>query len=154
MNPQKKIKSNEKKKKTRKQLTRYYIEGHQEGQKDGEKAGFIEGRQFGIQTGFQRFLTLGILQGRTEIWKDQVQERADSAVKHERLAKNVDQMKEALCNISMTNNDVDVETLEKTLKYGKVKSKLIISSLKDPYALNLHDDKLDLKPTEETIEQS
>lgn len=46
----------------------FYNEGYQQGITDGAKAGKIEGRLFGLEKGFEKFVEAGKLHGRSVIW--------------------------------------------------------------------------------------
>lgn len=46
----------------------FYREGFDLGVSDGERAGLIEGRAFGLEKGFERYITMGPLYGRAMIW--------------------------------------------------------------------------------------
>lgn len=47
---------------------RFYEEGHNLGLQDGEKAGRIEGRIFGLEKGFEKYVEMGKLHGRCLVW--------------------------------------------------------------------------------------
>lgn len=46
----------------------FYNEGHQLGLTDGAKAGRIEGRVFGLEKGFEKFVESGRVHGRATVW--------------------------------------------------------------------------------------
>ena len=46
----------------------FYAEGHELGVKDGSKAGRLEGRAFGLEKGFEKFMAIGELHGRAAVW--------------------------------------------------------------------------------------
>ena len=46
----------------------YYKEGYDLGVKDGSHAGLIEGRLFGLEKGFEKYVTIGTLHGRSVLW--------------------------------------------------------------------------------------
>lgn len=46
----------------------FYDDGYQLGVADGSRAGRIEGRAFGLEKGFEKFLPMGILHGRSTVW--------------------------------------------------------------------------------------
>jgi hypothetical protein len=48
---------------------KFYDEGHQLGMADGSTSGRIEGRRFGLEKGFEKYLEMGRLHGRSLIWK-------------------------------------------------------------------------------------
>jgi len=47
---------------------KYYDEGYQLGVADGSRAGRVEGRIFGMEKGFDKFVASGMLHGRAEVW--------------------------------------------------------------------------------------
>ena len=51
----------------------YYQEGFQAGVEDGSRAGLIEGRIFGLEKGFEKFLEMGKLNGRARVWGARMQ---------------------------------------------------------------------------------
>jgi hypothetical protein len=110
------------------------------------EAGFLEGKQFGIQTGFQRFVSIGILQGRLQVW----QEKLDMT--NPKIQKHVQQMKSFLDDLPISNSDDNVEQVEKMLKRAKAKAKVLSSLAKDMMRLDIHDGALNLKPLDEAIE--
>lgn len=46
----------------------YYQEGYDLGVKDGTQAGLLEGRLFGLEKGFEKYLAMGRLHGRSVLW--------------------------------------------------------------------------------------
>lgn len=46
----------------------FYDEGYELGVKDGGRTGFIEGRLFGLEKGFEKYLSSGKLHGRATVW--------------------------------------------------------------------------------------
>ena len=46
----------------------FYNEGYELGVADGARAGLIEGRVFGLEKGFEKFIDMGRLHGRSVIW--------------------------------------------------------------------------------------
>jgi hypothetical protein len=47
---------------------RFYREGYQQGLDDGDRAGRVEGRSFGMDKGFEKFLQAGRLAARSVVW--------------------------------------------------------------------------------------
>ena len=47
---------------------KFYREGYDLGIADGRRAGLIEGRAFGIEKGFEKYVSMGRLNGRASIW--------------------------------------------------------------------------------------
>ena len=48
--------------------SQFYNEGYALGVVDGTRAGHIEGRLFGLEKGFEKFLEMGKLHGRSSVW--------------------------------------------------------------------------------------
>ncbi|KAI4180849.1 MAG: hypothetical protein LQ346_006902 [Caloplaca aetnensis] len=46
----------------------FYEEGHDLGVQDGSRAGRIEGRRFGLEKGFEKYVVMGRLHGRSVVW--------------------------------------------------------------------------------------
>lgn len=46
----------------------FYKEGYELGVKDGQRAGLIEGRLFGLEKGFEKYVAMGRLHGRAAVW--------------------------------------------------------------------------------------
>lgn len=114
--------------------------------KDGKRAGLSEGRQFGIQTAYQRFLSVGVLKGRIAVWK----KRSDLS---ERSLKNISALESLLEDIPMENDDQSVEEYEKRWKKAKSKVLAVKASIKDGADLNLYEHKIGTKAAEMTIEE-
>lgn len=51
---------------------KYYSEGYEQGVADGGRAGRIEGRAFGIEKGFEKFLEAGRLNARSIVWANRL----------------------------------------------------------------------------------
>ena len=47
---------------------RYYQEGYDLGVKDGTQAGLLEGRLFGLEKGFEKYVVMGTMHGRSVLW--------------------------------------------------------------------------------------
>ena len=47
---------------------RFYDEGYKLGVADGTQAGHIEGRLFGLEKGFEKYMDMGKLHGRATVW--------------------------------------------------------------------------------------
>ena len=46
----------------------FYNDGYALGVADGSRAGLVEGRAFGLERAFEKFLPMGILHGRSTVW--------------------------------------------------------------------------------------
>ncbi|MCJ1244440.1 hypothetical protein MMC30_001638 [Trapelia coarctata] len=47
---------------------RFYDEGYKLGEADGKRAGHVEGRLFGLEKGFEKFVEMGRLHGQSSVW--------------------------------------------------------------------------------------
>lgn len=68
---------------------RYYDEGYQLGVADGSRAGRIEGRIFGMEKGFDKFVASGVLHGRAEIWGSRLPRGQELGSDSQPLARSV-----------------------------------------------------------------
>lgn len=92
---------------------KYYEEGYTEGQEKSVKDNHLEGKAYGLQTGFQRFLVVGYIQGLIEIWS-----KDDSKA----VQNHLKQLKELVSDIPTTNGDKEVELYEQAI--GKARNKV------------------------------
>lgn len=92
---------------------KYYEEGYTEGQEKSVKDNHLEGKAYGLQTGFQRFLVVGYIQGLIEIWS-----KDDSKA----VQNHLEQLKELVSDIPTTNGDKEVELYEQAI--GKARNKV------------------------------
>ncbi|MCJ1283396.1 hypothetical protein MMC26_002724 [Xylographa opegraphella] len=60
--------------------TQFYDEGYALGVADGTRAGHIEGRVFGLEKGFEKFMEMGKLHGRSTVWASRLS--SDTAKTH------------------------------------------------------------------------
>ncbi|QLQ78767.1 hypothetical protein HG537_0B01160 [Torulaspora globosa] len=93
----------------------FYQEGYEQGLSEKAKENYIEGKQFGLQVGFQRFVILGQIQGIVEVLKS-------SLVDGSSILKNVESIERLLADIQMSNDDDAVAEYESVIV--KVRNKL------------------------------
>lgn len=118
----------------------YHHEGYTLGLADGARAGRIEGRTFGLEKGFEKYLELGRLNGRADIWKSRLSSNdgsnrvSDSDVSgiqrleaSERLRKHINRLHDLTDpeTISTENSEGSVEDFDGRLKDAKAKATLI-----------------------------
>ena len=104
---------------------RYYKQGYDEGYEDGLKSGPGEGFDFGHEVSFQKFLHLGVLLGRCEIWKSSL----SSSSTHLTPAKKTRAIKQvALLEEMILSLDRDNETEEEHGKFEEMKRKIVSKS--------------------------
>ncbi|EDO19084.1 hypothetical protein Kpol_2000p51 [Vanderwaltozyma polyspora DSM 70294] len=99
----------------------FYQEGYQEGQNENLKHNFIEGKQYGLQTGFQRFLLVGQIKGICKVLERSCQENNS-------LLKNINQVQELISTIKLDNSPKNVEQYESTMVKVKNKFRIILLS--------------------------
>ncbi|KAK7744593.1 hypothetical protein SLS53_003479 [Cytospora paraplurivora] len=58
---------------------KYYSEGYEQGVADGDRAGRVEGRSFGIEKGFEKFVEAGRLHGKSIVWANRLPQPHESA---------------------------------------------------------------------------
>ena len=63
----------------------FYGDGFKQGLADGIKAGQVEGRTFGLEKGFEKYVESGRLYGKSLIWANRVPELADTIPEQETL---------------------------------------------------------------------
>ncbi|KAF8462059.1 hypothetical protein BDZ91DRAFT_363804 [Kalaharituber pfeilii] len=119
----------------------YYEEGYNDGLRDGEKAGLVEGRLFGLEKGFDKFVELGRLQGRVSVWKARIPpESTENSQSHEtrqshcaitnpRIRKQIHQLENYVSSLSTANDEETVEEVAEALKRGKAKFKIITNMI-------------------------
>ncbi|KAL9004863.1 MAG: hypothetical protein Q9188_002324 [Gyalolechia gomerana] len=69
----------------------FYNEGYDLGVQDGSRAGRIEGRLFGLEKGFEKYITMGKVHGRSVIWSG----RLSSSDETQKSSIIIDQQTEA-----------------------------------------------------------
>lgn len=100
--------------------------------RDGEKAGLIEGRLFGLEKSFEKFVELGRIQGRVSVWKGRIPQEGTTPpapITNPRLIKHIQQLDNIVSNPSTTNDEEGVEEVDDALKRGKAKAKIVASML-------------------------
>ncbi|KAK0654124.1 hypothetical protein DIS24_g5502 [Lasiodiplodia hormozganensis] len=69
----------------------YYAEGHALGVADGSRAGRIEGRVFGLEKGFEKFVAMGALHGKAAVWAARLPPSSSSTTRHPEPQESLDQ---------------------------------------------------------------
>lgn len=99
-----------------------YQKGFQEGNIASANEQFLEGKVYGLQTGFQRFLIVGYLDGLLHEW----QQREKSKQVENHLA----QLSEILSTIDYGNSNQSVTAYEKSVVAARNKVRVIASLTK------------------------
>lgn len=112
----------------------YYKKGYAEGHERSAKEQFLEGKAYGLQTGFQRFLIVGYLKGLLEKWQ--------KLPADEKLQAHLRQLDELLSSIPLTNGDSEVEQYEKAVFKARNKARLVATLTNTPASVSKLDDQL------------
>jgi hypothetical protein len=119
----------------------YYTDGYAQGLADGGRAGQIEGRTFGLEKGFEKYLESGRLHGKSLIWASRLSHLQEKSLNSEgerhvklpsfsenvRLAKHV-KILHALAEsdtLSTENTEESVSDFDDRLKRAQAKAKMI-----------------------------
>lgn len=120
-----------------------YISAYSQGQADGAHAGRIEGRIFGLEKGFEKFASMGILHGRACVWaartsgengettssSENAQEKPilPTLPSNARLDKNISLLHGLTDTLTFSteNNEESVADFDDRLKRASAKAKII-----------------------------
>ncbi|EER35964.1 conserved hypothetical protein [Candida tropicalis MYA-3404] len=108
-----------------------YNLGFKEGQEHSTKEQYLEGKQYGYQTGFQRFLIVGYIQGLVGEWLDNL----DNYNASKSLQGHINQLSELITDIPLTNGDEEVEKYEKNIKKARNKLRVIANITKENWRI-------------------
>lgn len=104
----------------------FYKEGYKEGQEKGAWELYREGKQYGYQTGFQRFLIVGYIRALVERWKNECPQNEEN----KNIRKHLDNLEGTINSILKFNNEKDVREFEKKLSKSKNKIRMVAYMLK------------------------
>lgn len=110
-----------------------YQIGYQEGVEESAKQQYLEGKQFGYQTGFQRFLIVGYIKGLIEEWEGHIDNYSDSKSV---LSNHLQQLKSYVDNILVNNDETSVAQFEIQLKKARNKLRVICQLVKESWKIN------------------
>mmetsp|Transcript_2392 Transcript_2392/g.2662 ORF Transcript_2392/g.2662 Transcript_2392/m.2662 type:complete len:184 (-) Transcript_2392:25-576(-) len=113
----------------------YYRQGYQEGQDFSTKQQYNEGKEYGYQTGFQRFLVIGYIQGLLNHWKENI-EQYEKGVENKSLRNHISQLNELVQNIPTTNGIDEVKEFEKRITKSRNKLRVIANICKELWKVN------------------
>lgn len=115
----------------------YYQEGYEEGQREATHHQFIEGKEYGYQTGFQRFIIIGYMRGVAEIWR-----KEDGKTIEKSMESHLNQL-DRLLDVPMTNGDSEVAVYEKNVAKARNKLRVIATIRKDQARISKLDQLVD-----------
>jgi hypothetical protein len=107
--------------------TEYYNKGYSDGINESSQNQYIEGREYGYQTGFQRFLVIGYIQGLVEYWQANI-----SKYESRSLLGHLAQLDQLVSSVSFTNSDNDVADYEKNVTKARNKLRVVATIVKEP----------------------
>ena len=110
-----------------------YELGYKEGQAQGTEDQYLEGKEYGYQTGFQRFLIVGFILEFVKFWLSNIDQYNTSSSS---LRNHLDNLKSILANISTTNDDKEVEEYEKNIKKARNKLRVIATITKESWKID------------------
>ncbi|KAF2086161.1 DUF1715-domain-containing protein [Saccharata proteae CBS 121410] len=120
----------------------YYREGHALGVADGSRAGRIEGRVFGLEKGFEKFVAMGTLHGKAAVWGARLPSKDGESLEppvlpvlatNPRLEKHI-QTLYALAepeSLSTQNDEDSVSEFDDRLKRAAAKEKVIEALIRE-----------------------
>lgn len=112
----------------------YYQEGFQEGQEHGAKQQLMEGKEFGYQTGFQRFLIIGYITGLLEDWRTNIEKYGGLGNKS--FENHLSQLEDLMKQVQLTNGDEEVATFEKVIGKARNKLRLLATLTKENWKIS------------------
>lgn len=111
-----------------------YQRGFAEGQAELRRENLIEGKQYGYQTGYQRFVIVGYLQALVEEWT-----KADTENK---ATTHIAKLKLLLDEITVENTEESAQLYEDNIRKARNKARVIALLLNDTGAVSDIDDML------------
>lgn len=110
----------------------YYKEGFKEGTEESTRKQYIEGKEYGYQTGFQRFLVVGYIRGLIVYWENNL-ESYDAS---KSIANHITSLKQIVQEIPFSNKDADVGQYDKLVNKARNKVRIIASLCKEQSKVN------------------
>ncbi|KAI5954176.1 hypothetical protein KGF54_001951 [Candida jiufengensis] len=110
----------------------YYDIGYKEGIDQSTKEQYLEGKQFGYQTGFQRFLIVGYIRGLIQDWELNLKKYDNQ----QSLNNHLSQIKSCMDKISLVNNDKEVEKFEINLRKSRNKLRVLVGITKESWKID------------------
>lgn len=99
----------------------FYAKGYKDGQDQSAREQFLEGKIYGLQTGFQRFLVIGYIQGLLEEWRQ---------LEKPEISAHLNQLAELIRSIPTSNGDKEVELYEKSVLKARNKVRVVAAITK------------------------
>lgn len=107
------------------ELAQYQL-GYREGLEESTHLQLLEGKEYGYQTGFQRFIIVGYMDGLLKYWQANIDKYESKS-----LAGHLDQLQDLLSGISYNNGETDVANYEKIVSKARNKLRVITTIVKE-----------------------
>ena len=107
----------------------FYKDGFKEGREKSTRDQYIEGKEYGYQTGYQRFLIVGYMKGLVQVWRSQIDQYPGL------VPAMLDQL-ERLLDVPITNGDKEVAVYEQNLTKARNKLRVIAAVIKEQDKIN------------------
>lgn len=120
----------------------FYREGYEEGRKENSSRNFLEGKQYGLQIGYQRFHLLGIIYGICQTLSRKCNDPP--------LEKTIGIVNQMIQDLNMDNKEETVQIYENRMFKIRNKFRLISMNLQKQKNIASYDD--DYKITLQTVE--
>ncbi|KAG7661620.1 uncharacterized protein J8A68_004889 [[Candida] subhashii] len=111
---------------------RYYQQGYDDGVAQSTKEQLIEGEEYGYQTGFQRFLIIGYIQGLVEYWQKNIEKYANN----KSFESHLQQLKDLVVDIPIINGDEEVAEFEKRVNKARNKLRVVATLAKESWKIS------------------
>ncbi|CAK7894099.1 protein Lto1p [[Candida] anglica] len=108
----------------------FYNEGFKEGQEFSTHQQYVEGKEYGYQTGFQRLLVIGYIQGLIIFWRKNIS-KYTTTTSQKTLDSHLDQLENSVKNIPLTNGDKEVAEYEKIVAKARNKLRVVATLCKE-----------------------
>lgn len=99
----------------------FYEKGYKDGQHQIVREQNLEGRIYGLQTGFQRFLVVGYIQGLIDEW---------TKLEQKNIELHLSQLQKLVDSIPKSNGDVEVEQYETAVNKARNKIRVVANITK------------------------
>ncbi|CAK9437316.1 uncharacterized protein LODBEIA_P16940 [Lodderomyces beijingensis] len=113
-----------------------YKLGFDEGTAENAKQQLMEGKQYGYQTGFQRFLIVGYMQGLVIDWEEQAHAYSNWA----QIEPRVKSLRSLVFDIPTSNGDDEVVEFETKLHKARNKLSVVVGLTKEQWKVPVLDE--------------
>ena len=135
----------------------YYAEGFSLGQADGMQAGRIEGRIFGLEKGFEKFLQMGRLHGRSVVWASRLAssrgpDAGDTKEDRSESFMPVENKSSSDASVTISDENLAMPPLPENTRLGKQVRTLF--ALTEPESLSLQNNEEDVSEFDDRFKRA